>query len=188
MIEINSFVSTYGYWAILLGTLFEGETILLAAGYAAQRGLLDWPIVVAVACVGGTLGDQAAFLLGRWKGVFLLTHFPSLARRVPRMHRLLERYHVLLIPSIRFIYGLRIAGPVIMGTTKVPFLRFAILNLLGAVLWAFVVTGAGYYFGAILETLITDVKRIEHWILLGMLAGGLLVGLWLHRRATRLDR
>jgi membrane protein DedA with SNARE-associated domain len=43
---------------VFLGTLLEAETILLSAGFAANRGLLQWPLVVAVAFVGATLGDQ----------------------------------------------------------------------------------------------------------------------------------
>ena len=66
---INDFVANYGYLAVFIGTLLEGETILVAAGFAAYRGLLDLPSVVLVAIVGGTLGDQTAFQLGRWKGM-----------------------------------------------------------------------------------------------------------------------
>ena len=37
---ISAFVATYGYVAVFAGTLLEGETILLSAGFAANRGLL----------------------------------------------------------------------------------------------------------------------------------------------------
>ncbi len=182
---ISTFVATYGYLAVFVGTLFEGETILLAAGYAAQRGLLDWPIVFAVGVLGGTLGDQIAFLLGRWKGAYMISHFPALVQRAPRVHRLLERHHVALILVIRFLYGLRIVGPVIMGTSRVPFVRFALLNIVGAILWALVVSGAGYYFGMALEALITDINHFELLILAGILLAGFISALWLHRHAAR---
>ena len=73
---ISAFVISYGYLAVFLGTLLEGETILLSAGFAANRGLLYWPLVVAVAFAGATLGDQIAFLLGRWQGASLIARFP----------------------------------------------------------------------------------------------------------------
>ncbi len=184
---ISAFIASYGYLAVFAGTLLEGETILLAAGYAAQRGLLDWRMVIAIAIAGGTLGDQIAFSLGRWKGALLIAKFPGLAHRVPQVHRLLERYHVALILVIRFLYGLRIAGPVIMGTSRVPFLRFAVLNLLGAILWAFIVSGAGYYFGVALEAWVADVEHIELFILSGILLAGAVAALWLHRRAAKYE-
>ena len=87
---ISSFVTSYGYFAVFLGTLLEGETVLLAAGFAAYRGLLDWPLVALVAFFGATVGDQLAFLLGRWKGTVLIARFPALARRAPQVHTLLN--------------------------------------------------------------------------------------------------
>lgn len=181
---ISAFVVSYGYLAVFLGTLLEGETILLSAGFAASRGLLHWPLVAAVAFVGATLGDQIAFLLGRWRGASLIARFPALALRAPRVHALLERHDVLLILSLRFLYGLRIAGPVILGTSGVSILRFALFNMLGAAIWAVLVAGAGYYFGVALTAAVADIKRIEAVILIGIPVVGFVVWLWRRRRAT----
>ena len=177
---ISAFVASWGYFAVFIGTLLEGETILIAAGFAAHRGLLDWPAVVLVAIAGGTLGDQLAFLLGRWKGAALIERFPALARHKPRIDDLLSRYDVFFIVTVRFLYGLRIAGPVILGSSRVPLLRFAVFNLIGAVLWAVLVAGAGYVFGLAINAFIADFKRIEEIVLIGILALG--VALWLWRR------
>ena len=181
---IDALVTAWGYPALFLGTLLEGETILLAAGFAASRGLLDWGWVLLVACLGATLGDQLAFLLGRWKGAALLARLPTLARRAPRVLALLERHHVGFILANRFLYGLRIAGPVVMGMSGVPLARFALLNLIGAVLWATTVSALGYAFGAVLETWIGDLRRIEEFVLAGILALGLMLWLWRHRRVN----
>ncbi|HYB20914.1 MAG TPA: hypothetical protein VEH09_08285 [Thermodesulfobacteriota bacterium] len=34
---------TYGYWAILVGTFFEGETVLILGGFVASQGYLNLP-------------------------------------------------------------------------------------------------------------------------------------------------
>jgi membrane protein DedA with SNARE-associated domain len=180
--DVAGFVAAYGYAAVFVGALLEGETILLAAGFAAHQGMLDWRVVVAVAVVGAVLGDQLAFLLGRWKGAPLLARFPALARRAPRVHELLERHDVVVILALRFLYGLRIAGPLILGSSRVPLLRFALLNMVGAVIWATLVAGAGYAFGLALESMLADLRRFEHTLLLAILAAGLLVWLWRRRR------
>ncbi|MGB2902891.1 MAG: DedA family protein, partial [Candidatus Dechloromonas phosphoritropha] len=119
---ISAFVLSYGYLAVFVGTLLEGESILLAAGFAAHRGLLDLPVVIVVAVLGATLGDQLAFLLGRWKGRALIARFPSLAKQQPRVHELLEGHATLFILTLRFLYGLRIAGPMLLGTSRVAIL------------------------------------------------------------------
>lgn len=63
--DLAALIGTYGYWAVALGCLLEGETVLLLAGFAAHRGYLQWPVVVAVAAAAGFAGDMAFFLLGR---------------------------------------------------------------------------------------------------------------------------
>jgi membrane protein DedA with SNARE-associated domain len=175
---VSSLVGTYGYWAVFAGTLLEGETILLAAGFAAHQGLLDWRLVVLIAFAGGTLGDQLAFLLGRWRGNALIARFPALARRVPQVHRLLERFNVVLILMVRFLYGLRIAGPVIMGTSRIPLARFSILNMIAAALWAALVVGAGYAFGAATGSVLNHVRHIEVIAMLVILVLGGMVWFW----------
>lgn len=175
---ISSFVASYGYLAVFLGTLLEGETLLIAGGFAAHRGLLDWRLVILVAALGATLGDQLAFLLGRWKGAALIERFPVLARRKQRIHDLLERYDVLFILIVRFLYGLRIAGPLILGSSRIPLLRFAVLNAVGAALWAVLISGAGYVFGAAVNSLIADLKSVEETVLVVILVLGIVVWLW----------
>ena len=40
-LDLQPLISQYGLIAVLLGCVLEGETILLLAAAAAQRGLLD---------------------------------------------------------------------------------------------------------------------------------------------------
>jgi len=160
---ISAFVASYGYFAVFFGTLLEGETILIAAGFAAHRDLLDWRLVVLIAVIGATLGDQLAFLLGRWKGQALMQRFPALEKRTLQVHTLLERYDSLFILTVRFIYGLRIAGPVILGSSKISLLRFATLNVIGAILWAGLITGIGYGLGHGINLMGAELKQIGNY-------------------------
>jgi membrane protein DedA with SNARE-associated domain len=41
------------------------------------------------------------------------------------------------------MYGLRLIGPIVIGMSAVSPLRFAILNMVGAALWATSVAGVG---------------------------------------------
>ena len=96
----------------------------------------------------------------------------------PRIHALLEHYDVIFILTVRFLYGLRISGPLILGSSRVPLLRFAVLNVMGAAVWAVLVSGAGYVFGLAINFLIREVKRIEEIVLVVILALGVAVWLW----------
>jgi membrane protein DedA with SNARE-associated domain len=172
-VTVSWLVEHYGYWAVLAGTFLEGETVLLVAGFAAQRGLLKLPDVILCAFAASTFGDQLFFFAGRRYGDRLIAKFPFLARQVPRVDRLLATYHTPLILSVRFLYGLRIAGPLAMGARGVSAPRFAVLNMIGAVLWAGLISGLGYQFGNALEWLLHDIKLFEEAILALLLIAGL---------------
>ncbi len=180
---IQSLVDQYGYFAVLIGTFFEGETVLATAGFFAQRGILDLHIVILVALTGGFLGDQMFFYLGRFHGKRVLTRFPNLLDRAVKMDEMLHRYHTPLIVAVRFMYGFRIIGPIVLGMGRVSGLRFFIFNLLGASLWAVVVANVGYYFGEALQIVLADIKRFEIWLVLGVVLIGFAI--WTVRRRRR---
>ena len=64
-----------------------------------------------------------------------------------------------------------------MGALDVPALKFAVLNLIGAAVWAVLVAWLGYQFGNLLELVLPDIKKAEEFVLLGILIAGLGLGL-----------
>ncbi|GFK95544.1 Inner membrane protein YohD [Fundidesulfovibrio magnetotacticus] len=176
----SQLLAQYGYLAVFLGSVVEGESILLLAGFAAHQGYLDFWAVAALACLGGSLGDQAFFLLGRRYGQAMLDRFPRLKVHAATVDRLVARYRAGVIVMVRFLYGLRVAGPVALGMGDTPLGTFAAFNLLGAAVWALLVSGAGYVFGHALNLILEDARRWEEaaLVLLALFA----VGLWFGRR------
>jgi len=62
---IRGLIDHYGYLAVFVGTILEGDTVLMLAGFAAHRGYLSLPLVLGAAALGGFLGDQFWYWLGR---------------------------------------------------------------------------------------------------------------------------
>ncbi len=79
---------------------------------------------------------------------------------------------------------MRIAGPVVIGATRLPVSRFAALNMIGAAVCAVLVAGAGYYFGMGLDAPSADLRHVEEAVLVGILAVGFIWWLWRRKRAT----
>lgn len=183
--SLTHLLAQYGYLAVFIGCLLEGETMLILAGFAAHRGYLSLPLVMTIACCAGTLGDQIVFFTGRRYGSALLSRWPALATRARRINHLIERYRASLILGVRFMYGLRLVGPLVIGMSTVEAWRFALLNLLGAALWATLIGGAGYLFGQTLEWLIADFKRYEETALLLILAASMFLALLRHMGRRR---
>jgi membrane protein DedA with SNARE-associated domain len=178
-------LQSHGYWVLALGCLLEGETLLVMAGFAAHRGLLDPFAVVAIAAAAGFAGDQVFFWLGRRHGAALLARWPSLGRHSARVQRLVERWHEALIVGVRFAYGLRVAGPVLIGMSSLSAWRFAAFNALGALLWAVVVAAVGWVFGAAAQALLGELRHLEGWLFLGLLLVLGVAALIRRRRARR---
>ncbi|MCO5098098.1 MAG: DedA family protein [Rhodocyclaceae bacterium] len=181
--QILQLIQQWGYVLVFLGALLEGETMLLLAGLAAHNGHLALPVIMATAVAGGFLGDQIFFFLGRRYGKPLLARFPSLRGPATRADALLARYHAPFILANRFLYGLRIAGPIAVGMSALPAARYALINLAGAVIWALVIVGAGYLFGQAVELLLGDMRRIEEGLMGGVVLAAVII--WAVKRLRR---
>jgi len=181
--NLGSLIETHGYWVLVAGCLLEGETILVLAGFAAHRGYLNPFVVVAIAAVAGFAGDQFYFWLGRRHGNAVLARWPALAAHNDRLQAMIHRYHATVIVGVRFAYGLRIAGPVLIGMSPISSARFALLNALGALLWACLIGGIGWIFGHAAEALLGDIRNAEGWLLLGLAAAGFIA--WRIGRSRR---
>ena len=177
-------IETHGYWVLALGCLLEGEAILLLAGFAAHRGYLNPFAVLGVAAAAGFVGDQFWFWLGRRHGAGALARWPSLMRQADRVRALLERFDSAVIIGVRFAYGLRIAGPVLIGMTTISRLRFAGFNAAGAVLWAVLIGGLGWVFGHVAEAVMGQMRHLEGWLMLGLAGAGALLW-WVRRERQR---
>ncbi len=173
-------IAQYGYVALFIGCLFEGETVLILAGFAAYQGYLQLPWVMVVAMVGGFLGDQIYFWLGRRHGAWVLSHFPRLIPLFDRAAALIELYHEFLIVSVRFVYGLRTVGPMALGMSVVSAGRFMVFNALGAAIWAVGIAGAGYFFGHALALFFADLRKLEVVVLVIIVCAGF--AMWLRSR------
>lgn len=176
--SLESFVASYGYAALLVGTFVEGETILIIGGIFAQLGYLDLYAVMMIAFAGSFSGDQVSFAIGRLKGRDLLARHPSWEDRVDRVHILLERYHDLIMVGFRFVYGMRIITPFVIGMGRhIRARRFIVLNAIGALLWSVAISMGGYLFGHAIEKVTGGIKHYEIAVTLAVSAVGAF--LWL---------
>jgi membrane protein DedA with SNARE-associated domain len=181
--DIALLIARYGYLAVLAGTLLEGETVLLLAGYAAHRGYLDLALVMGVGWLGAVLGDQVFFWLGRHHARRLLDTRPALNAEISRALGWIEGHPDLAILTMRFLWGLRTALPVALGMGRVSWWKFFWLNALSAAVWVALITGAGWSFGALIARHAPAWHRYEHWGMAAVVALAMLAYGWRRWRA-----
>lgn len=167
---VDSFIQSYGLWAVFVGCLLEGETVALAGGVAAHRGLLSLPSVMGAAFFGSVLTDQALFWIARTNRTRLLATRIARSAAFDRANRMIEKYPNLFILAFRFVYGIRLASPLAIGVSGVSGRRFLMLNVVAAMLWAAVITSLGFAFSQVVELAIGRLKSVEHVIALAALS------------------
>lgn len=178
MEQITAFVTEYGPLVVLAGTFFEGETIVLVAGFLAHQELFDPFIVGLCAFAGAVLGDQLWFYLGRRHADHALVRRLTRQALFEKALGAIERHPRKFILSYRFIYGLRTVSPVALGLSGVPAGLFLMLNVIAAAVWAAVFTALGYFFGQAIEAVWGDIQAVEHKLFLaglGAIAAFLLI-------------
>ena len=186
--NLQSLIENYGYIAVFIGTFLEGETIVILAGFAAQLGFLELPWVIVSAIAGSFSGDQLYFYLGRHWGPKIIARRLSWQESARKVYDLLHRHQYFLILTFRFYYGLRNVTPFAVGSAQVPRIRFFVLNLLGAIVWATVFGYAGYLSSEAMELFLGDLKRYELYAFGGIVV--LAMAIWVftlvrQRRRTR---
>jgi len=185
---LEALLTHYGCPILVIGTLLEGETIMVLGGLAAHLGYLSFEGVLVCGVCGTVLGDQLYFFIGRRHGKSLLARRPALQARTRRVFQILEQHQTLLIMGFRFLYGLRSVTPFAIGMSKVSYLRFTLLNLIGALIWAASIGLAGYYFGHAVETVLGDIKQYELELMAAVIGVAMLVWLAHFYRRRRLAR
>jgi membrane protein DedA with SNARE-associated domain len=154
-------LSNIGYLALFIGTVLEGETVLLSAAIAAQQGYLSFPLVVLIGWIGGISGDHFFYILGRCKGERIASSEHFLTNRIRNLLAVIGRRRVPFILGIRFMYGLRMVAPFATGVAGIPASSFTPLNACSGLIWSVTFAVAGYAFGVTTVSFFADpLKKI----------------------------
>lgn len=187
VMDIHHLIQHYGYAALIIGSMAEGETITLLGGVAAHQGLLRFPLVALSVALGGMIGDQVLYFLGRRFGARILRRFARHRSKIRQAQRLIQRHPYLFVIGTRFMYGFRVMGPILIGASRLPPKIFLPLNIIGAIAWALIFTTLGYVGGEVIGPWLHNFdKHLKHWIwlvLVIVLVAG--VRLWLRRREKK---
>jgi membrane protein DedA with SNARE-associated domain len=148
----------YGYIVLFAWSILEGELGLIMAGIMSHTGDMFLPIALTVGALGGFVGDQIYFYIGRYNKKYIHNKLRSQRRKFAIAHLLLKKYGWPLIFVQRYMYGMRTVIPLAIGITKYSGRQFAIINLISAFFWAALTIIPAYYFGEVLLALLAWIK------------------------------
>ena len=160
----------HGYVLLFVGVIVEGETPLVLASMMANQNHLDLALVLSVAFVAAILGDQVLFLIARYKGKQWLKKSAFLSRRLEKAIKLMQNNDVFVILIMRFLYGLRVVIPALLGLTDIPWKRYFLYNLLGVIIWTIAFSFLGYYLARGTNLILGEFASVEVIVLVCLVA------------------
>ena len=163
--HLNMFVQNYGIWTYLILFLIifaetglvimpflPGDSLLFAVGALAAAGSLDVVWLVVLLSIASIIGDSANYAIGKYFSDKIINK--TLGRFIKKKHleqthRFYEKYGGKTIIVARFVPIVRTLAPFVAGIGNMSYLKFALYNVLGGILWVGSLVLAGYYFGNI---------------------------------------
>ncbi|HLI38456.1 MAG TPA: DedA family protein [Streptosporangiaceae bacterium] len=163
-------ITRYGYLAVgglLLiedfGVPVPGETVMIIAAVYAGAGRLSIVWVAVIAAVAAITGDNIGYAIGRCGGQRLVARYGRYVlltpARVARAEVFFARHGSAIVPAARFFDGLRQANGIIAGMAGMSWVRFGMLNALGAAVWVGAWTTIGDLAGHHIGTLYSVITR-----------------------------
>ena len=163
-VHLASIVAEHGAWTygVLAAIVFcetglvvtpflPGDSLLFATGALAATTMLDIRVLFALLAITAIVGDAVNYWTGAHIGTKLFDgRIPYLKQaHLDRTHAFYEKYGGKAIVVARFVPIVRTVAPFVAGCGRMTYARFALYNVLGAVLWTGVMLFGGYLFGNI---------------------------------------
>ena len=168
---------------LLVGFLLPGDTLLIISGLLTHTnhvfGLDIWAVGLLIA-LAAFLGGEVGYLIGHKGGpaVFERKESGLFSRKnVERTNHFFERFGGLTVILARFVPVVRTFAPVAAGVGHMPWRKYSLYNLIGALIWGFGLTYVGYLIAYIPWVAELVTKYIDV-ILLGVVALTLAVTVW----------
>ncbi|MFQ3617471.1 MAG: DedA family protein [Cyanobacteriota bacterium] len=195
--SLENLAHEYGYWVVFLGIMLEntgvplpGETITLIGGFLAGSDELNYWLVLASATAGAVLGDNFGYWIGYFGGWPLLVRVGQVFRiEEPKLLSLRKQFSENAARAVifgRFLALLRIfAGP-LAGIAQMPYPKFLLCNLIGAMSWASVMVTLAFFVGKLvpLEQLVALVGQFAVVALL-LFCVAIALPIWLEHRTKQ---
>lgn len=196
--NLDPLIRHYGTVVVFVILTFEsigfplpGESLLIVAFALARRGEISFPGLLFFAWIGGVLGDNIGYLIGRWLGRSVVLQYGQKiglnAARLERIESVFQRYGPVTVAFARFFNVLRQLNGVVAGTMNMNWWLFLACNAIGCALWVLTWGLIGTY---LIEHM-SDIKRFADrigFVGAGLLILGLVFLVYLKRRSHRLSR
>jgi membrane-associated protein len=160
-VDITTILTVLGYGVaviifaetgLMIGFFLPGDTLLFTAGALVGIGQLDaniW-LLAAIFFLAAVAGNSTGYLIGKHAGRRLFRKKTSKLFKqeyLQSAEAFYEKHGAKAVILAQFIPIVRTFNPIVTGIGKMHYVKFITYNIIGAFLWAFCITIAGYFLG-----------------------------------------
>jgi len=134
---------------VVIMPFLPGDSLLFASGAFAALGSLNLFLVLALLSVAAVLGDTANYWIGHFFGAQIIANprIPINQAHIDKTNAFFAKHGGKTIFLARFVPIVRTFAPFVAGIGKMHYGKFISYNLFGGIVWVFLFTLAGYFFG-----------------------------------------
>jgi membrane-associated protein len=139
---------------LVVTPFLPGDSLLFALGTRAAdpASPLDFWLLFWLIAIAGIVGDAVNYWIGHFVGPRVFTREDSWLlnkKHLLRTHAFYERHGGKTIILARFIPIIRTFAPFVAGVGSMTYWKFAVYNVVGALLWVTTFLTAGYFLGSV---------------------------------------
>jgi len=195
-LDPNTIIDAAGPWALLvvclivfaetgllIGFLFPGDTLLVISGLLVHTnnvfGVNIWVTSILIG-LSAFVGGEVGYFIGHKGGPAIFERKESglfSKKNVDRTNAFFQRFGAITVILARFVPVVRTFAPIAAGVGHMPWRKYTLYNLIGAVLWGVGVTLLGYLIGFI-PPVADFVTHYIDLILLAVVGGTAIITVW----------
>ncbi len=169
LIYVILFVILFCETGLVITPFLPGDSLLFALGALSvgDQSVLSFTLLAILLTVAAILGDAVNYSVGRRIGPRVFrseTSWLFNRKHLTRTQEFYDKYGGKTIIIARFIPIVRTFAPFVAGIGKMRYPKFALYNIIGAVLWVMGFLTAGVLFGNI-----PTVKKNFHLVIFGII-------------------
>ncbi len=139
-----------GYAASFLGTLIEGDILLLTSVISAKLGYFNYFGGMIAAFFGAFIRDSLQFSIVKKYGKKLLENKPDLQSKLEKSSIWYDKRPLFYMTFYRIMYGFSTPIILLTGLKGVSYRKFALHSGLAVFIWITLIGGFGYFFAEVM--------------------------------------
>jgi len=135
---------------LLVGFFLPGDSLLVTAGLVSAKGLLNVYQLGLLLNIAAAAGNSVGYWIGRATGPRIFTREDSLLfnkKHVFRAQAFYAHHGRKAIVLAQFMPIIRTFSPVVAGVGQMPYRQFAVISVIGTIIWVWSMLFTGYFLG-----------------------------------------